>query len=229
MKNIHKILLAALFCTGLYTAGRAQSKYKSFNLTSDGDTINAVNQAGDRVGKWVTRVEEVRGEPGYEEEGLYEKGKKEGIWRKYTLGGDIIAVEFYRFGGKDGVQQYYTFLGDLVREEAWRSYNPDAPYDTIPVYGDGNGEIIDYKIVKAEQYSVKHGEWKYFEPGTGRIVKTETYNRGHLEKPGTPTAQVVAPSAAEKPKEVKKTAEMLEWEKKNKGKKKAWRDGRTGM
>lgn len=228
MNPIKKIFpLALLLMIGGFVSN-AQSKYKTFTLTSDGDTINAINQNGERQGKWVIKVDEVRGEPGYEEEGLYEKGKKEGIWRKYTPVGDIIAVEFYRYGGKDGVQQYYTFLGDLVREESWRSYNPDAPYDTIPVYGDGNGEIIDYKIVKAEQYSVKHGEWKYFEPGTGRIVKTETYNRGHLEKPGTTTAQVVAP-VTDKPKKVEKTAEMQQWDKKNKGKKKAWRDGRTGM
>jgi len=226
MKAKHPLFFLALVLFSSVTTVQAQ--YKTFRLTAEGDTINAITNDGLKHGKWVTHVDEVRGEPGYEEEGVYVKGKKDGIWRKYTLNGDIIAVEFYRYGGMDGVQQYYTFLGDLVREESWRSYNPDAPYDTIPVYGDGNGEIIDFKIVKAEQYSVRHGEWKYFDPGTGRIVKTETYFRGHLEKPGdkgknAPTA------AADKPKKVEKTAEMLEWEKKNKGKKKALRDGRTGI
>lgn len=229
MKNYKA--LAAVLCMALAgslspLAGMAQ--YKSFSLNDKGDTINAILKDGNRHGKWVNQVPEIRGEPGYEEEGIYIKGQKDGIWRKYTLTGDIIAVEFYRYGGKDGVQQYYTFLGDLVREESWRSYNPDAPFDTIAIYGSGNDEIIDYKIVKAEQYSVKHGDWKWFEPGTGRIVKVESYERGHLKKPDAPTAKVVTP-AADKPKKVEKTAEMLEWEKKNKNKKKALRDGRTNM
>jgi hypothetical protein len=93
------------------------------------------------------------------------------------------------------------------------------------VYGTGSNEIIDYKIVKAATYSVKHGEWKYFDPGTGRLVKSEKYDRGLLEKPGNNTKTAAA--AVVKKKEVEKTAEMVEWEKKNKGKKKVVRDGRT--
>jgi hypothetical protein len=96
---------------------------------------------------------------------------------------------------------------------------------TIPIYGDGNNEIIDYKIIKAEQYSVKHGEWKYYDPGTGRLVKTELYDRGHLETPTDNIKTAAAP--VEKKKEVEKTQQMIEWEKKNKGKKNALRDGRT--
>lgn len=202
-------------------------QYKTYKLSETGDTLNAVDKQDKKQGKWVIHVAEVRGEPGYEEEGLFKDDKKDGIWRQYNLTGDIIGVEIYRFGGKDGVQQYYTYLGDLIREESWRAYNPDAPYDTIPVYGDGNNEIIDYKIIKAEQYSVKHGEWKYYEPGSGRLIKTEKYDRGFLEKPaGSFTAAV---PVADKPKKIEKTAQMIEWEKKNKGKKKALREGQTGM
>lgn len=204
------------------------AQYKTFKLSETGDTLNAVDKQDRKQGKWVIHVDAVRGEEGYEEEGIFKDDKKEGTWRLYNLTGDIIGVENYKFGGKDGIQQYYTYLGDLVKEESWRGYNPDAPYDTIPVYGDGNGEIIDYKIVKAEQYSVKHGEWKYYEPGSGRLIKTEKYDRGFLEKnPGSATASAVP--VADKPKKVEKTAQMIEWEKKNKGKKKVVRDGQTGL
>ena len=72
------------------------------------------------------------------------------------------------------MQQYYTYLGDLVKEENWKGYDPETPYDTIPVYGSGNNEIVDFKIVKAEQYSVKHGEWRWYEPGTNRLVKPKS-------------------------------------------------------
>jgi len=202
------------------------AQYKTYKLSADGDTLNALDKNDMKQGKWVVHVDELRGEPGYEEEGIFKKDKKEGIWRKYSLTGDIIAVEFFKNGGKDGVQQYYTYLGDLIREESWKGYDPDAPYDTIAVYGEGNNEIVDYKIVKAEQYSVKHGEWKYFEAGSGRLVKVERYDRGHLETSPGSTVKTNTP-VIDKNKKVEKTPEMLEWEKKNKGKKKALRDGRT--
>lgn len=203
------------------------AQYKSFKLNADGDTLNAIDKNNMKQGKWVVHVDELRGEPGYEEEGIFKNDKKEGIWRKYSLAGDIIAVEFYKLGGKHGVQQYYTYLGELIREESWKGYDPDAPYDTIAVYGEGNNEIIEYKIIKAEQYSVKHGDWKYYDPyAGGRLVKVETYDRGHLETPGGSVTKMLTP-AVDKNKKVEKTPEMLEWEKKNKGKKKALRDGRT--
>jgi len=221
--KIRQLLILSIMLSGFGINGMAQ--YKSFQLNADGDTINAITKTGLKQGKWVVHVDEIRGEPGYEEEGIFNKDKKEGVWRMYNLTGDLIGVENYKFGGKDGIQQYYTYLGDLVRQESWRGYNPDAPYDTIPVYGTGNNEIVDYKIVKAEQYSVKDGEWKYFEPGSGRLVKTEQYDRGRLVTPNAPVNPVTA--ITENKKKPDKTPEMLEWEKKNKGKKKVLRDGRT--
>jgi len=205
--------------------GNAQ--YKSFKLTPEGDTINGINMAGQKQGKWINHIDPVRSEPGYEEEGEYVKDKKEGVWRLYNLTGDFIGLENYAFGGKDGLQQYYTFLGNLIREEYWRGYNPNAPYDTVAVYGTGSNEIVDYKIVKAEQYSVKHGEWKYYDPNNGRLIKTEKYDRGLLLKPETATPVVT--TTTDKPKKVEKTPEMIQWEKKNSGKKKALRDGRTSL
>jgi len=203
------------------------AQYKSYKISEKGDTINAIDKSGLKQGKWMIHVDELRGEPGYEEEGLFKDDKKEGVWRLYNLTSDLIGVENYKLGGKDGIQQYYTYLGDLYREESWRGYNPDAPYDTIAVYGTGSDEIISQKIVKAEQYSVKHGEWKYFDPSTGRLIKSEKYDRGALAKPNQ--SSTASAPVADKAKKVEKTPEMIEWEKKNKGKKKALREGKTGM
>jgi hypothetical protein len=221
--KVHKLLLTSLTIFLFLMNGYAQT----FKRNADGDTINYTDAKKLKQGKWVIRVEEQRGNEGYEEEGIFKNDKKEGIWRLYNLQSDLIGVEQYKNGGKHGLQQYYTYLGDLVKEENWKGYDPDAPYDTIPVYGSGNNEIVDFKIVKAEQYSVKHGEWRWYEPGTGRLIKTEKYDRGMLEKDPNAVAVVPKTSAAEKKKEVPKTAEMLEWEKKNKGKKKVIRDGST--
>jgi hypothetical protein len=203
---------------------KAFAQYKSYEISVNRDTINAIDKKDLKQGKWIIKVGELRGEPGYEEEGVFKNGKKEGIWRNYTSTGDLIAIENYRFGGKDGLQQYFTRMRDLVREEGWRAYNPDAPYDTIPIYGTGSNEIINYKIVKAEQYSVKHGTWKFYDPATGRIIKSETFDRGFLPKEVDDAVVAKGINAKKvKPKEV------MAYEKKNSGKKKVkTRDGQTG-
>lgn len=205
-----------------------QGKYKEYKINSKGDTINAILQDGKKDGKWVIHVDELRGEPGYEEEGIYKKGEKDGFWRKYNLEGDLIGLEHYILGGKDGLQQYFTYLGDLIREENWKGYNPESPYDTIPIYGMDNNEILEYKLVKAEPYSVKNGEWRYYEPGSGRLLKLEQWDHNNLVKPNQPKKEPEVENNGKK-KEVDKTAEMLQWDKKNRNKKKALRDGKTGL
>ena len=226
MKLYQKIQKTVIFCLLLHLfLIKGFSQYKEYKISIKNDTINAIDQHNLRQGKWVLSVPELRGEPGYEEEGIFVNGKKEGLWRKYSLSSDLLAIENYYRDGKDGLQQYFTKLGDLVREENWKAYNPDAPYDTIPIYGTGSNEITGYKIVKAEQYSVRNGEWKYYDPSTGRIVRTEVYDRGHLQTPGN-----MAVVADDKPKPKVKPQEVLEYEKKNSGKKKVKvREGQTGL
>jgi hypothetical protein len=218
--KIQKLLLIFIAIQFCYSA---EAQYKTYTLSPRGDTLNAIDKNNLKQGKWVVHVDPLRGEPGYEEEGVFVNGKKEGMWRKYTLQSDLIAVENYKYGGKDGLSQYYTPYGELIREENWRAYNPDSPYDTIAIYGTGSNEIISYKIVKAEQYSVKDGNWTYYDPATGRIMKLEKYDRNRLLN--APKNEVVT----EEPKKVAKPAEVLEYEKKNSGKKKVKvRDGQTG-
>jgi antitoxin component YwqK of YwqJK toxin-antitoxin module len=189
----------------------ANAQNKSYKVSAKGDTINAIDVHGLKQGKWVVHVDPLRGEPGYEEEGIFVNGKREGTWRKYTLQGDFIGVENFKFGDKDGKWQYFTQYGDLVREENWRAYNPDQPYDTIPIYGTGNNEIVSYKIVKAQPYSVKDGKWTYYD--NGHILKTEEYDRGYLLNP--PKAEV----ANEEPMKKIVPKEVLEYQKKNSHKK----------
>jgi hypothetical protein len=222
--KIHKLWGMAMLLFFVNTVATAQ--YKEFKLNAAGDTINIISKDGLKEGKWVVKVAELRGEPGYEEEGIFVNDKKEGYWRRYNLEGDLIAVENYKKGGKHGLQQYYTFLGELLREESWKGYDPETPYDTVAVYGTGSNEIVEYKIVKAEQYSVKQGEWRFYNPETGSLIRSEEWERNNLVPKRSTTAATTGEAVKKKPE---KTAEMLEWEKKNKGKKGALRDGRTGM
>ncbi len=222
--KIIKLCLTTIFILVVYVCPA-----QSYKLSANGDTLNKIDKNKKRQGKWINRVEPFRGNEGYEEEGMYVDSVKEGYWRIYNLQGDFIALERYKKGGKDGTQLYYTYLGDLEREESWRGYDPNAPYDTIDVYGQGNNEIIEQKIVKAYQYSVKHGQWKWYDPRTGRVIKIEAYDRGMLEKDRNEIKAAGTKDPKEKKKEVAKTPAMLEWEKKNKGKKNAVRDGRTSQ
>lgn len=193
-------------------------------LGAKGDTLNCTDIRNLRQGKWIVKTGEVRGEPGYEEEGVYRDGKKEGIWRRYSLMGDLLAIERYRWGNKDGISQYYNLAG-LVRQESWKAVNPANPYDTIEVPDPVDPYKVEMKVVKIEGSSVKHGLWKYYDAGSGTVVKTEKW---FLDKPEDPIAKAVAENTAgsdsataKKRAPVTKTKEMIEFEKKlgKKGKK----------
>ena len=202
--------------------GLVNAQFKSFKISIKGATINAVDAHGMKQGKWVVHVDPLRGERGYEEEGIFVNNKKEGYWRKYDLQGDLIAYENYFRGDKQGTSKYFSPLGDLVREENWHAYDPNQPYDTIPIYGQGNNEIVSYKIVKAEPYSVKDGTWTYYQEG--KIFKTEEYDRGRLLNPVKP-----AETVTDEPMKKIVPKEVLEYQKKNAGKKSVRvRDGMTG-
>lgn len=203
----------------------ANAQWKDYMIGTKGDTLNRIDQQNQKQGPWVIRIDEVRGEPGYEEEGIFRNNKKEGVWRKYNLQGDLVAIENYRWGNKDGVQQYYTMFGDLIREESWRAINPDNQYDTVPVYDLEKPDFIkEYRIVKVDGYSYKHGKWKFYDPPDTKVVKSEMYFMDKIQNGDEGVAK-----AEEKKKETPKTKEILEYEKKNAGKKKIKvRTGQTG-
>ncbi len=206
---------------------------KSSRTAANGEVINCIDNNDLKQGRWVNRVDGVRGEPGYEEEGTYKDGKKEGVWRLYTTMGDLFAIERYRWGNKDGVSQYFNIAG-LMREESWKAVNPDNPYDTIDVIDPYDDRKVTRKVIKIEGTSVKHGKWKYYDASTGHISKTEQYFLGKIEDPKKALAsadggEIVQDSAAVKKPVVKaKPQAVLDFEKKNAGKKKVkYNDGKT--
>jgi hypothetical protein len=197
---------------GLQLIGlRGYSQWKTYIISPKGDTLNCVDGKDLKQGRWVNHFDEVRGEPGYEEEGVYKDSKKEGTWRIYDLMGDLTGVEYYRWGMKDGVQQYFGMNGSLLREENWRAMNPDKQYDTVQVALVDKLDSYKTVVVKNEGAAIKDGTWKFYNPATGMVDHTEVYTLGKLEKPGASSATAAAanaPQTAAKPKEV------LEFEKK---------------
>jgi hypothetical protein len=212
---------------------------KDFIIGVRGDTLNCVDVKGLKQGRWVIKVDNLRGERGYEEEGAFLNSKKEGTWRRFSLEGDLIALENYRWGNKNGKNVYFSNMGDPLREESWKAVNPDNPYDTVPVYDiDDPTKIVGTEVVKLEGFSLKHGTWRFYDPLSGRIERTEAW---FLDKPAKKTgdseddlAPIAIADNAEEPqtaekKKVVKPKEVLEYEKKNSGKKKIRvRDGNTG-
>ncbi|SFP90744.1 toxin-antitoxin system YwqK family antitoxin [Parafilimonas terrae] len=208
---------------------------KTYKLNKKSDTINCTDFQNLKQGKWVTRVEENYGEPGYQEAGFYKDGKKEGEWTRFNLMGDVTAEEQYKWGYKDGICRYYNLMG-LIREESWRATNPKNPYDTVRAYHLDNPDKYDLKIIKVDASTVKHGTWTYYDPQSGTITKTEEYVIDQLI-PAKKAKMIAAkdssvfksPADSLAAANKKKPPEVLEWEKKHQKKKIKVRDGATGV
>jgi hypothetical protein len=64
---------------------------------------------------------------------------------------------------------------------------------------------------------VRQGEWRYYDPSSGMIIKTERYTLGKLEAPKASDKMI---AASDTTKAVAKPKEVQDFEKKNSGKKK---------
>jgi len=216
-------------------------QWKDYKISARGDTLNRVDMKDKKQGPWAIHADDLRGERGYEEEGYFENDLKEGTWKRYSLDGVKIAEENYRWGKLNGKQQYFTYNGGLLRDESWRAMDPANAYDTIPLYDliDPTKEI-DRVVVKNDGYAVKHGKWNYYDPSEGTITATEVYWMNKLQtgdgdlindddiKPISVSSTKSKSDTAAKKTSTKPQA-VLDYEKKNSGKKKIKvRDGSTG-
>src|SRR5687768_7381259 len=108
-------------------------QWKDYIISVRGDTLNRVDMKGKKQGPWVLHVEALRGEPGFDEQGYFLEDKKDGLWVRFSLQGDKIAEENFRWGALDGIAKYYTRTGGLMREERWRAVDPNKTMDTVDV------------------------------------------------------------------------------------------------
>jgi hypothetical protein len=224
-----------LLCFSLLISLGATAQWKSFIISVRGDTLNRVDLNGKKQGPWVIHVDALRGEEGYDEQGYFQDDKKIELWKKFSLQGDKIAEENYRWGSLDGKSRYFTRTGGLVREESWRAIEPGKSWDTVDIVDPIDpSKVIDRIAVKVEGSTVKHGEWTYYDPEWGTIQKTENY---FMDKIKTGAVAGIDDDADLKPidvgagkKTISKPKEIMEYEKKNSGKKKVrTRDGSTGQ
>jgi hypothetical protein len=176
-----------LFVGMLFPCMATAQYWIDYKLSPKGDTINRVDKSNRKQGPWWFRYEEVRGEPGFEEEGYFYNDKKQGPWKKFSLMGDLIAREYFIAGHRDGQQLYYNNMGDLIREESWKAIDPAHPYDTIMVPDIDHPERMVKKIIKHESAEIKHGVWKYYDPVMGSVTRTETFVFGQPPQVVSPT------------------------------------------
>lgn len=233
-----KILLALL----LFISLDSSAQWKNFIISVRGDTLDRVDMQDRKQGPWVIHAEALRGEPGYDEQGYFMDDKKDGLWVRFSLMGDKIAEENYRWGVLDGKARYYNRTGGLIREETWRAVDPNKTMDTVDVVDIKDpSKVIDRVVVKLEGQTMRHGEWTYYDPEWGTVQKTENYFMDKLRtgegipgedddlKPLDMTGGNKSNTAATDKKEVTKPKAILDYEKKNAGKKKIKvKDGSTG-
>ncbi len=214
---------------------QSMAQCKTFKISSKGDTLNCVDKNDVKRGKWVIHMESLRGNPGYDEEGIYVADRREGIWRRYSLMGDLVSIQNYKWGNLDSISQYYTIAG-LEHEESWRAINPDKAYDTLEVQDINKENSYVNVVIKNEGKSMKHGTWKWYRPGSMTLIKSEVYVLNKLKVPGEKDDMAGGANASDSTATAKKTEpkkekpkEVQEFEKKNSGKKASKvRDGRTG-
>ena len=136
---------------------------------------------------------------------------------------------------------YYTPFGQPLREESWRAVNPDNPYDTIDIFDLVDPrKVVRRDVIKLDGHTLRHGTWKYFDPDFGTVVKTEQYKLDKLVVAGMAEDELApidistgsnakSKSDTTGKKTMAKPSQVLEYEKKNAGKKKVkTRDGQTG-
>jgi hypothetical protein len=230
--------------------GQAQLQLKDYQLTTKGDTINRIDVKDHKHGRWIIRVEDNMGEPGFQEEGSFIDNQKEGEWKVYSLMGDPIGEEVYKYGQKSGKQLYFDIHGNLIREEHWRAITPDNAYDTVQAPDwkkDPTGNTTKWIVVKLEGNALKHGKWSFYDEQS-RLVRTDVYvldklsesmlitydyKTGKLDKKektvyDIETGKPVASAAYQRPAVVEKPKIAQDFEKIKKGKKKKYQDGTTG-
>ena len=228
----------------LFISLQSQAQWKSFTFSPKHDTLNRVDLKGWKQGPWVIHVDPLRGEDGYDEQGIFIDDLKEGRWKRFAPEGDLIAVENYHLGMKDGKCQYFLNTGEPVREESWRAIDPKHPFDTVNVYDINDpSKILRKEIVKVDPQSYKNGTWTYYNTETGTIASTEQWlmnkkkddvavkanSNGDDLAPIDPATGKSSMADKEDKKTSQKPKEVLEFEKKNSGKRKIKvRDGSTG-
>ncbi|GAA0558860.1 toxin-antitoxin system YwqK family antitoxin [Chitinophaga japonensis] len=155
------ILLIAICCAALFA--QAQTNQRDAKQR--------------KQGRWMEEVAPLRGEPGYTWEGTYKNDRKEGVWKKYNVSGDLVAEETFQQGVLDGPCKYYYRNGRLSAAGNMLAMEIEGEIDTVLVIDPVTQDESRVEVVRKGN-SVRHGEWRLYDE-EGHMIR-ETYSRGEL-------------------------------------------------
>lgn len=139
------------------------------------DTINQRDKYNRKQGYWIYRnYQSLDDLFSYTMYGYYIDDKKNGPWVKIDSYGKLKSEENYFKDVLNGLCKYYD-KGRLILVANYRAIDPDLIQDTVSVLDPESLMEEDVVIVPSSRGSLKHGLWKYFDPTTGNLVKTELY------------------------------------------------------
>jgi len=174
MKIIYSTLVLALLAASpAFAQQRADPP-----VPPDQSKLNQTDTKGKRHGTWLTQKDARMGEPGISEFGNYDHGSKAGAWYKIDNMGDLVAIETFRNNVLDGEVKYYD-QGKLYCVGHYRGLNPRQKYDTVVVMHPVTQEE-EYKVIPTDHGSLRHGNWKYYDPSNGHLIKEEEYQVDEL-------------------------------------------------
>jgi len=173
-----KRLYSALFLIFLAVTPVLAQEREDPPIPPDQTNLNKLDSKGKRQGMWLTQKEPRMGEPGISEFGNYDHGSKYGTWYKIDNFGDLVAIEMFKNNVLDGEVKYYE-QGKLYCVGHYRGLNPKNKYDTVVVMHPVTQEE-EYRVIPTDNGSLRHGNWKYYDPNNGHLIKEEEYQVDEL-------------------------------------------------
>jgi hypothetical protein len=143
-----------------------------YMIAPSGDTINVTDNHNLKQGKWVITTGGAFDEPTQTLMGIYINGKKFGHWKSYEMGA-LVSDENYYNNCLDGTSSYYE-NGGLLGIASYFASHSLQERDTIVV----KNPVTDEErimVVKTDNTSYRDGEWRYYNPITGKLKKVELY------------------------------------------------------
>ncbi|WP_109699129.1 toxin-antitoxin system YwqK family antitoxin [Chitinophaga deserti] len=159
-------ILMLLSC-GLYFSAGAQS------------AENRTDAKQRKQGVWAERIPALREDPAYILEGSYVNGRKEGVWKKTTEDGDVVAEETYKNGALDGLCKYYYPNGKISAAGRMLAIDLEGQKDTVVTINVTTGEEQLMEVTR-KGHSVRHGEWRLYDED-GNMIR-ETYDKGEISE-----------------------------------------------
>ncbi|RQO31427.1 hypothetical protein DBR32_05555 [Taibaiella sp. KBW10] len=161
------------------------------------ENLNKKDKQNRKQGMWFYNVPGQFGDPAYMEFGAYKDDQKTGLWYKLSKEQQLIAIENYKQNVLNGQAQYFE-NGKLYCIGNYRGIYSKYAYDTFLVTNPIT--LIDTLVATpSEQGYTKHGNWRYYNPVTGHLVREAEYQVDILLKEIN-YAQPIGLPATERPK-----------------------------